>query len=124
MKTKLEIIEETVKYYTVDKNNRAMDGGDCVYNAEDGSHCAVGRCFNQDFKDEGVELAYNYDSDAFALQHNGSIDHMLMKEYSGHETTFWSDLQNFHDRPRYWGKNFDLTQDGEEAVIKLKKAYS
>ena len=79
MKTKLEIIEETVEYYTTERNSRAVDDNeDCVYNATDGSHCAVGRCFTDYYKSKGIDFAFNISADVSDLDaKKGGLDSFL-----------------------------------------------
>tara|TARA_R110000796_G_scaffold194914_2_gene311273 strand:+ start:824 stop:1201 length:378 start_codon:yes stop_codon:yes gene_type:complete len=122
MKTKLEIIEETVNHYTTERNSRAMDGLECVYNAEDGSHCAIGRCFKDSYRNEGHEFKFNQDTDTGDLDNElGGLDSFLSEEYKGHDSAFWGNLQSLHDRNRYWNNDFELSIGGNEYVEKLKK---
>ena len=125
MKTKLEIIEETVNYYTTERNSRAMDGLDCVYNATDGSHCAIGRCFTDSYKSKGIDFAFNLSTDVSDLDaKEGGLDSFLVEEYKGHHTGFWNGLQLLHDKNTHWLAYFALSSEGKEYVQKLKNKYS
>jgi hypothetical protein len=125
MKTKLEIIKETVNYYTTEQNSRAMDGLDCVYNATDGSHCAVGRCFTDSYKSKGIDFAFNLSTEVSDLDaKEGGLDSFLAEEYKGHNTGFWNGLQLLHDREYNWIDDFTLSARGKEYVEKLKKENS
>lgn len=128
MKTKLEILNETVKYYTEEKNDRSMDSIDCVYNSEEGNHCAVGRCFTEEIKDLGLEFEQNTDADVFELERmtidgKETIDHLLLEEYRGHDSKFWFDLQRLHDNSMYWNFKYTLSANGESFVEALKEKY-
>lgn len=41
-KTKMEILDETVKYYST--HPRALEGQMCIYLSDEGNKCAFGRC--------------------------------------------------------------------------------
>mgnify|MGYP003648108496 CR=1 FL=1 len=126
MKTKVEIIEETVEYYTTERNSRAVDDNeDCVYNATDGSHCAVGRCFTDYYKSKGIDFAFNISADVSDLDaKEGGLDSFLAEEYKGYNTGFWNGLQLLHDREHNWIDDFTLSARGKVYVEKLKKENS
>lgn len=125
MKTKIEIIEETVKFYTTERNHRSMNNGDCVYNGENGKHCAVGRCFTQDLKDEGSSFTYNDSVGVCELDEmECGLDSFLSEEYKGHDLKFWSQLQKLHDMNRFWDAYFTLSKEGEEHVNRLREEHS
>ena len=51
---KLEILEETIAYYSEDPNRRSIseDGDGCYYlHPENGNRCAVGRCLTRPLVD-------------------------------------------------------------------------
>lgn len=113
MKTKqdyLNLLEETVSYYTKEKNNRSTQEGSCFY-YKDGNMCAVGRCLtNPKDKDSklGVLAVYSlFKEDIFK------------DEYRGFDIDFWTLLQDLHDRPCNWDK-FKLTVLGETKVNDIK----
>lgn len=115
MKTKLEIINETVEYYSEDVSRRATnDKGRCEYYIN-GKMCAFGRCMiNPQFK-------YVSDDPTLGIK-NVDQDPLLKKEYRGHENEFWVDLQNLHDNQYHWDKG-GLTEFGQKYVEKLKKKW-
>lgn len=125
--TKMEIIDETVKFYSEDPSRRALSGGDygpCVFNAPENKHCAVGRCLLKKYHKLGNKLKSN-DGNIFHLfRDNGvkSLDEMLEPRYRGHETKFWEHIQLLHDSEL----NFDyngLTEVGVRSVKYLKELY-
>ena len=118
MKTKLEIINETVEYYKT--HNRGLrDFGNanaaCVYLTPEGDKCAVGRCLKspQEF---WVGDVYEIFSDS------DTINEYLLPEYTGHHIAFWKDLQSFHDNNNYWNGG-NLTASGVGQLQKLKESY-
>lgn len=110
-KTKLEIINETVEYYSADPSRRGTNGSTCEYLTLFGQMCAVGRCMiNPKGKEGGVtELGTGFQL-------------MLKKEYRGHSIDFWQDLQGFHDSSWYWDEK-GLTRRGNAALQSLLKDW-
>ena len=97
-KTKLEIINETVAFYSEDVKRRAVDAfGLCDYRTVDNRKCAVGRVL--------LAKAFKEDLDGHdALDiFNVYGDSLFKNSYRGHAPTFWNDLQFLHDRQEYWG---------------------
>lgn len=101
MKTKREIIEETIKFYN--SNNRAVqDRSTCKYLTDDGKMCAVGRCLT----DEDVRNVGDFQGDVDSLvKAFKSLDEMLKPEYRGHDQQFWRTLQTLHDDPDNWNED-------------------
>lgn len=134
MKTKLEIIDETVDYYS--DHPRSMNNLVCLYTSKVGgkkTHCALGRCFLPEYK--ALKFEFN-DSSAKDLSNmganmgakRGSLDEFLMDEYKGHKVAFWSDLQGLHDTCGFWEKiagsnGQELTSLGRDNVEKMKEKY-
>tara|TARA_R110002096_G_scaffold111202_3_gene242820 strand:- start:2075 stop:2455 length:381 start_codon:yes stop_codon:yes gene_type:complete len=118
MKSRLEIIKETVEFYTTEQNKRSIaEDGACIYNSENGSHCAVGRCFSDDYKNEGVKFKFNRETGVADLDNAGDgLDRFLAKEYRGHSVHFWSSLQKLHDELKYWEDEFTLSPSGKGYV--------
>lgn len=113
MKTKLEIIEETVKYYSEDTSRRAFNGRGCEYLTKDGRMCAVGRCLSE----EGLKKYGLYSGRFCPLM----IEYMK-EEYKISDEFFWKELQHFHDANIYWNE-MGLSEEGEDQVRKLKILY-
>lgn len=116
MKSKLEIIDETVAYYSEDTSRRATVGPRCLYQTLDGRKCAVGRYMISPPTTccgtvGGLEREY------------GPINDLLKDEYRGHSIYFWRDLQRLHDDSIYWDTN-RLSEAGEKEVVRLKNKYS
>lgn len=105
-KTKLEIINETVAFYSEDVKRRAVnEGGSCEYRTEDGRKCAVGRVLLP--RHYQVSLEGETASDIL----RGRGDSILFLEYRGHSHGFWDALQHFHDRHQHWNRA-GLTLEG------------
>ena len=138
MKTKLEIIDETVAYYSTHK--RATDGRGCFYlyiGDEDvgaiETQCAVGRCFTDKTKHsirQALKLTNNMQSfthiDGFNIKDSRSNENnpepFLKEEYKGHGVKFWRDLQKLHDNGNFWHNN-GLTERGQNIVDRMKENY-
>lgn len=120
MKTKREIIEETVAYYSEDVTRRALsyrEGGSiagCKYLTSENKMCAVGRCLTE----EGLKEWGDYSS-YFTLD---MID-SLKEEYKVDDYGFWSDLQKLHDTNSNWDEN-GLSEDGKSFVNWLLETYA
>jgi hypothetical protein len=99
MKTKVEIINETVKYYSEDPSRRGFEPGrGCVYLTSTGCMCAVGRCLIDPSK------GFLGDVPSFCRVDGmpADLETELKPEYRGHDLQFWGDLQRLHDYSFYW----------------------
>ena len=104
MKTKQQILKETLEYYHEDTSRRATNkGGGCEYLTEDGRMCAFGRCeiqaLHAPWSDSSNKLQ---ESVSGRFNDENDMNQTLKEEYRGHSMEFWSDLQHFHDSPNYW----------------------
>jgi hypothetical protein len=125
--TKKQIIEETLKYYKTHRRgiNISSNGNHCQYLTKKGSMCAVGRCLinpqkAMDKKIGGVHGFYDERTNEKIL------DSMLKPGYIGHDYTFWSGLQTFHDSNDNWekqGRGNKLTDEGLKNYNRLLKTY-
>ena len=109
MKTKTEIIDETVAYYSEDPPGRRGVSlyGFCVFLTSDGKMCAVGRCM--------IAPEVN----GVIVDDRERLDNRLKPEYRGHDKEFWRSLQIFHDD--FWSWNEEgLTKDGFTNLERLK----
>lgn len=126
--TVIEIIEETVKYYSKNPSKRRginPETSGCVYKSPTGQKCAVGKCgsskFNFDFEGD----VYEYISFQQQKNPNFELDDHLFPRYKGLSTEFWSDLQRFHDNDSNWDfENKRLSFTGEENTKWLKEKYA
>lgn len=137
--TKIEIIDETVNYYSEDINRRSIKTitafdqtiNTCVYNGTNKTHCAVGRCLLDKYKKRGSKLPGN-DLDMCVLTEiltgvefdyfDYNIDKILSPKYRGHDVNFWCSLQTLHDKEGNWSDS-GLTERGKEYVNRLKLLY-
>jgi hypothetical protein len=117
MKTKLEIIDETVEYYKthnrgIQKNSDCLDS--CVYINEDGDKCAVGRCL--------VSPTADWIGDVFdVFSDSETLNKRLLPEYQGHDIHFWKDIQCLHDVHSNWENG--ITPYGLHNISMLKEKY-
>lgn len=100
--TMLEILDETIDYYSKDTRRRSSG----IYNSTADRHCAVGRCFNQRYSQLGQNLPGNGTDilELIVCNEEESLDDFFLPEYQGHSLLFWRDLQNLHDLDIYWNK--------------------
>jgi len=117
-KTYLDVINETVKYYSADPKNRRSLGekGNCLYNGPDGKQCAFARCAEPiDSKHEGeaaIGLLIILGKDILKPEYRHLEDEI-----------FWYKLQTLHDGDNFW-TNAGLSKEGKEFVVALKVLYS
>lgn len=113
MKTKIEIIDETVEYYKTHKRARTVTGA-CNYRDFDGNKCAVGRCMHEGAFDHPAVRTSEY-----VVDFNGEIypklDQLLKPEYKGHSLEFWRDIQYYHDIENYFN---------DEYIEELREKYA
>jgi hypothetical protein len=115
--TAVEIINETVEFYSEDTSRRSIGPTMCLYNGSEGRKCAYSRCWMEavwkpEYEDEPV---------GYSLMSNP--DELVEVRYRGQTIEFWSKLQTLHDVSRYWDKN-GLTECGKEYVVLLLEQYS
>ena len=117
--TKLEIIEETVKFYSEDTSRRALneDGSRCEYLTLDGKKCAVGRCLDLDSEEL---LRLNGMGGVFNVYRK---DLVFKKEYKGHSVDFWASLQLLHDSESNWTSK-GLSGYGLKYLKELEDTYA
>jgi len=121
--TKLEIINETVNFYSEDISRRSRVDRRCLYNSGDSRHCALGRCFLPEYKEQGLNFKMNNDSaDDLCIKYDG-LDNLLLEQYRGHSTSFWGDLQELHDNNDYWNEH-GINNYGMARVEELKELYT
>jgi hypothetical protein len=121
MKTKVEIINETVQYYSEDTSRRGFNSEHGYqYLTPTGKMCAVGRCLLDPNKGyAGTVYGFRL------LSNHGHIpiDPELKPEYRGHEIDFWCELQALHDNSEYWN-SYGLSQAGTSCVTDLLTKYA
>lgn len=115
-KTKLEIFNETVEYYSTNPAKKRGKGSlGCQYLTDEGQMCAVGRCC----VDPSPDWIGGCDSirSAKDMRNFIELEDLLKPEYRGHTIRFWQDLQSFHDSSEHFTAK-GLTEKGL-AWIKL-----
>lgn len=148
MKTKHEIIEESVAY--IKENGRGTkvntelpdNPSHCVYyNSETGVMCLVGRCLIDPQKTENEAIgsiddyAYKLKDEAEMLELDPDsvydeegcligLENRLKPEYRGHDTNFWLDLQEFHDTATNWETEHEMSIGGKNLLSKIKRRWA
>lgn len=98
MLTKIEIIQQTAKYYSEDTSRRSINKlGNCVYKSENNNKCAFAYWCIED-------IILPEENNANDLLDKLGFD-ILKEEARIENTTFWFDLQFFHDQTEYWDKS-------------------
>ena len=92
----------------------------CLYLSEDGSKCAVGMFIKDEYINDEDWVETHNEEDAYHLL--DSSDEILVEEYRGLGTEFWTSVQSLHDKEGYWDEK-GLTAKGEFAVAEIKKEY-
>jgi hypothetical protein len=103
MKTKKQIINETVRYYSKHPRGLEVNAIGCSYLTKEGNMCAVGRCMTKKSLKIQKIIGVGDSDDLFTLV--GEPDKILKKPYHGHPKYFWKELQDFHDDSKYWIQN-------------------
>lgn len=123
--TELELLEDTIKYYSENTERRCSSDDGCYYSPitigkEDVSKgCAIGRHLDKDF---ALEIDKDYDE--------LNIKSLMKSKFIGNEDKFpdWMikmkldflvSLQDLHDNNLYWDEK-GLTQEGFEYVKEIK----
>lgn len=122
MKTPIQIIDETVEFYSQDPaGRRAQAYHTCVYyDEETGNKCAVGRCCvdseveSPDFPEDSVNIGG---------EPNMAVLSRLKPEYQGHPWQLWAALQRLHDCTQCWSDT-GLSKHGEALVKNMKNEWS
>jgi hypothetical protein len=132
--TKIEIIEETINFYSQDPSRRAVktreDGSSyaCLYVYKE-KRCALSRCMSPEFLEKYGEIINDTGSITEDLSRYLSeelhinLDDTLLPKYRGHNEDFWSDIQAMHDIVENWDKN-GLTDRGRKFVTNIKQTHT
>lgn len=120
VKTKPEILQETLEFYSQDPARRAYNEGVCYYLKidEDGikRRCSVGRCLSKEAKyNGGINRHPNGVKDLATNFGENNIDNLLAPEYHGHDVDFWASLQDLHDLTFNWTAT-GLSEEGVKSV--------
>lgn len=123
----IQLIEETVAYYSEDVNRRSKVDKACMYLASDGRKCAVGRIMT----DEALHEYGGNGCDVHGLIHEAMMGResadwtwLIREEYREIKQLedLLNDLQDLHDDDNYWTKG-GLSYIGRSRVEILKDRY-
>lgn len=129
MKSRLDIIKETVEYYSENTSRRGFnkEEGVCVYyNKDTGCKCAVGRYLKDSYLDDLGDFLGEYDvMISEGWNPTKFFDRRKVSEEIALDEGFWNDLQRFHDNSRNFNitEGSGLTLNGYQAVKKLINIY-
>lgn len=123
--TKIEIIDDTVAYYSADVSRRSISderSSKCLYKGPKEKECAFQRVVENDLSKYDQDSNFGFGSTCVTVMKNEP--ELKFKEgYEGHNAGFWIEIQDLHDRFEYWN-NEGLTEKGKEYVESLKHKYS
>ena len=129
--TELELLEDTIKYYSENPERRCVNTVSCYYspitaNKESISEgCAIGRHLDKDFALQIDKDDADFDGDSGIIT---VLSVMLEKEENKSKFPDWmlkmnpsflSEIQGLHDAKSHWDKN-GLTQEGLEYIKEIK----
>lgn len=127
--TKLEFLNDTIRYYNEDTNRRCVDHNNCYYSPNScgkqdiSEGCAIGRFLDADTK----KLFDRVQGDSFCgikgiLDSKKSRIKLLPIWMQGFDPDFLLAVQALHDTDAYWDKD-GLTEFGLQRVNNIKKEY-
>ena len=122
MKTKLEIIDETVAFYETDPSRRAEENNSCLYTDSRGNRCALGRYFTPEMLEATGDFKGSFKTLLAKLDRDPD-DEVFLPEYRGHDLEFWEELQAFHDEYDLWTPPYD-TLTRPDKIEYLRKAWA
>jgi hypothetical protein len=105
------LLETLLYYYKNPAKRRALIGIDkeCVYENEAGEMCAVGRCMIPQIRKKYINVPQIGVEELIIKNGVSHIDDLLLDQYKGYSSEFWSDLQSLHDDQCFWShSNSDL----------------
>lgn len=140
MKSKAEIVVETLLHYNLKNRGYNRAEGHCTYlDKASGNKCAVGRCIQESelekvsvFEQEQLNQNDGSPSAAKLAANFNDLDYLLSPEYRGHDAAFWGHLQFVHDSSYMWNEDGFVTENlhyvsrsfGEEVAEAVKAAFA
>ena len=146
MKSKAEIVVETLRHYNLKNRGYNSEFDNCTYlDKSTGNKCAVGRCI----LDSEIEKVSEYEQNVYKenrinktsisptvtnlVENFADLDSLLKPEYRGHDIDFWENLQYIHDRSLFWNEDgfdhsinmtFIAAAFGKEVAEAVKAAFA
>jgi len=112
--TRTWFLDNMVAYYSEDPENRRSVGiQGCLYRAEDGSKCAIGRWIPDDKYNPRIEGTVASASCVFSC---------LPEQVCELGDDFLASVQNLHDQDPYWNKT-GLSKLGREQLATIRSIY-
>mgnify|MGYP005988701137 CR=1 FL=1 len=112
----LEVLEETVNYYSGDTSRRCIEDGICFYYKK-GKMCAVGRCL---VDPQSLEISIGGGDTNIVSLLKEEVELEFKDEYKGLPLSFWEDLQCLHDATGNWGTTQYSKGQLESAISNIK----
>lgn len=119
---RLQVLEDTVKYYSEDVNRRCLNDYNCFYSPKSvgkegvSEGCAVGRLLTQELRDF-LDRKYTFED----LQSSvNKLFHHLPEDIKALGVSFLTHLQRLHDNQSYWDST-GLTLLGEKYVKSMRE---
>lgn len=142
MKSKAEIVVETLRYYNLKNRGYNAEDEHCTYlDKSTGNKCAVGRCILDSelekvtaYEEEHIKECGGSPGTNSLVTQFTDFDSLLIPEYRGHSEEFWADLQYIHDSSHMWTEDgfdtwesnidFIYTSFGKEVGEAVKAAFA
>lgn len=124
--TKIEIIDDTVAYYSADVTRRSKqlvnNKVQCTYKGPEGRECAFQRVVEDDLSEYDCSTTFGYGESAASIIVKKE-DLKFKEGYEGHDKNFWGAIQHLHDMDVHWDEN-GLSEKGNKYVEDLKETFS
>ncbi len=127
-KRQLKLLNETVAYYSVDKNRRCAGSGGCYYSPESvdkvgiSDGCAIGRLLTPELRQVIDAMVRSRGLGVNSYVDTEYIFMLLPKRLQSLGREFLRDLQRLHDASTYWLDN-GMSDTGLQFVKKIKMSY-
>lgn len=113
MKSKAEIVVETLLHYNLKNRGYNAEGDYCTYlDKSTGNKRAVGRCIQEseiekvsEYEEKHIKENSGSPTVGDLARYFNDLDYLLSPEYRGHNAAFWRDLQRTHDMSLLWTEN-------------------
>lgn len=124
-KKRLQILEDTLKYYSQDpKERRCQNDGQCLYSGETAGKqtdgCAVGRLLEPELRSK-LDIEYTLSEDR-----GSSVSFVfdeLPKDIQELGEEFLTELQGLHDGDRHW-TDTGVSEDGKTKYNDIKECIN
>lgn len=114
------VLDHVVDTYGKDRDRRAVQYDQCVYQTKDGRRCALGMWILAD-RIHVADVALGSVGSLVSAAHRAglTLDEILHPSVRGLPIPFWRKIQNLHDESANWSDEGGLTRRGEDAAVRI-----